>query len=135
MKTISDYTIYCSPEQTKKALDLGAQINTIGCTRGEIPLLDDYVELVVMDDNTSIIGKIPTAEQMIGWLEWQKQIDEVVIYKYQRLGRRYWCYDIYDENGFCVSIDDNRREGYSSRKEATLAAIDAALEYLSKNNK
>ena len=80
------YTIYCTEEQTKKALELGAPLNC--CYHN-----DDF-------QNTIKIGslhyvEIPTAEQMLGWLE----------------------------------------DNYESRKEATLAAIDAALEYLINNRK
>lgn len=58
---MNKYTIYCTPEQTKKALELGAPIKEcgyyfkkqIGCN-------------TISDTDLHII---PTAEQMIGWLE------------------------------------------------------------------
>lgn len=116
---MDEYTIYCTEEQTKKAFELGAPINTIGCTRGEIPLLDGYVELVVMDDNTSIIGEIPTAEQMLGWLRLEK-------------GFMFRIMDFTHRTDWSVTKDLFFRNGYStiSPTEATLKAIDVALEYL-----
>ena len=89
------YSIFCTQEQTKKALELGAPITHNGL------------------DNTPL--KIPTAEEMIGWLE---------------------------EQGFFIRISSNGcmvLKGFEAilnlsskpRKEATIAAIDAALEYLS----
>lgn len=48
METISDYTIYCTPEQTKKALELGALIK------------------YYYDSRNLLLT--PTAEQMIGYL-------------------------------------------------------------------
>lgn len=109
MKTISDYTIYCTSEQTKKALELGAPLKSYTA--------NGYVE--------SDCAECPTAEQMIGFLE-----EQDIIY----------CIDILfegkDDYSMCVSGDsfDVVEGGYSSRKEATLAAIDAALEYLSNKN-
>lgn len=128
MNTISDYSISCTAAQTQKALKLGAQIDTIGCTRGEIPLLDDYVELVVMDDNTSIIGEIPTAEEMIGWLE-----EKGIFIEIKRFLGRYTfiLFKIYEHGEINFSI---RCQDFPSRKETMLAAIDAALEYLQKND-
>lgn len=97
---MNDYTIYCTEEQTKKALELGAPIK-IECFS---TATEDYWHEV-----------IPTTEQMINWLEEQGF--------YIRL----------NTNGCNVEIDFTcilELIGIS-RKEATLAAIDAALEYLS----
>lgn len=126
---MNGYSIYCTPEQTKKAFELGVPINTIGCTRGEIPLLDDYVELVVMDDNTSIISEIPTAEQMIGWLKEQ----EITIHIFPFAEDKTFVWII---RFSCEGIKRNMcSDIYNSRKEATLAAIDAVLKYLTNNKK
>lgn len=103
---MNSYTICCTSEQAKKALELGAPIIT--CENKRKNTLDIV---------------IPTAEQMIGWLEEQDGIISVEIRKYSK-----WCYQIaiYD-----ASYDISRM--FKTRKEATLAAIDVALEYL--NNK
>lgn len=97
------YEIRCTPEQTRKAIELGAPI--------------------------------PTAEQMLGWLEEQglhinfdttseEDINNCLIIK--------WEYFIY--NKYHDIINDQYYE-YPTRKKAILAAIDAALEYLSNTTK
>lgn len=105
---MKQYTIYCTEEQTKKALELGAQL-----------------EYHCPSERERVYHR-PTAEQMIGWLdeqgilididtEWNKS---VLVYVWD-------C-----EN---KSLINNVFHG--SRKEATLAAIDAALDYLVNNRK
>lgn len=64
---------------------------------------------------------IPTAEQMISWLE-EKGITSIEI-TFSKETK--WKFEMFSE------IYDFGAP-YYSRKEATLAAIDAALEYLSK---
>lgn len=105
MKTISDYSIYCTQEQTLKAIELGAQIEGIF---------------------------IPTAEQMISWLEEQEKIEEIIIYRNIILKVYKWTFGIINTKGKFVI---NNKEHFSSRKEATLAAINAALECLSNKKK
>lgn len=128
------YTTYCTEEQTRKALKLGAPIlkfkNAI--TRDDIP---HFIEGEVMKDWTLFF--CPTAEEMLGWLEETYDLHINIDY------RRNYADDadgnIVDEwyyYCFFLSIADNCFYGedtldeYSSRKEATLAAIDAALDYL-----
>lgn len=119
MKTISDYTIYCTESQIKRAIELGAQmeyakvIDTINGNSIRIP------------EETGEFYQIPTAEQMLGWLETQglfipidKSDGGHIFYKIRK-GNTYIC----EWNSF------------SSRPEATLAAIDAALDYLTNNKK
>ena len=100
-KTLSDYTISCTEEQTQKVLELGASIRKLS---NSIP---EY--------------KAPTAEQMIGWLE-----DEVFREVNIQYFGNYWEYNLYTSSEDLVSHKGNFR----SRQEATFAAIDAALEYL-----
>lgn len=95
------YTVYCTTEQTKKALKLGAPI----ATHWSI-MTNDWIY-----DN-------PLTEQMIWWLEERNMFCEIRHYEY-----------------FHHSYVNGKYLGhFSSRKEATLAAIDAALDYLSNNN-
>lgn len=122
MRIMSDYTILCTETQTRKALELGA------------PILN-YHNAIVSDSLPHyIVGEIgkdwnvficSTAEQMLGWLESQHPIDHIDIYKQITTWR------------FCVytSTLDRRAGKGDSRQEATLAAIDSALEYLSQNKK
>lgn len=106
------YTIYCTEEQTKKAFELGAPIE----------VLPNYMEFenfpfVNCKDGNQRPCMIPTAEQMICWLEEQELNFE---------GSSYYM-SVEIKNGDNIGI-------YSgTRKEATLAAIDVALEYLSEN--
>ena len=89
------YTLYCTLEQTMKALELGAPID-----------IEDY--------EPRLACIIPTAEQMIGWLEACYNDTDITIERYSN-GR--WMYFIgWQSSGY-----------YESRQEATLAAIDAAL--------
>lgn len=108
MKTISDYTIYCTPEQTLKAIKLGAPI--------EATWKETTNSYIVFEDDV-----IPTAEQMIGWLETQG-----FGFSIDKLSVIYQSYVTY--NGISNKIADISYN--KSRKEATLVVIDAALEYL-----
>lgn len=107
MKTISEYSIHCTPEQTRKALALGAQLE----------YSTDYSLLI-----NGVPYEIPTAEEMIGWLEAQEGIHEVRVNQNS-------CLEWY----FCVCGQVENK--FKTRKEATHAAIDAALKYLSENVK
>ena len=80
MKTMSDYTIYCTREQTERAYKFRARIVKMVEEFNAIPSC--YV------DKSNNLYEIPTAEQMIGWLE-DKRIDCFVeknsIWKYHIL--------------------------------------------------
>lgn len=106
------YTIYCTETQTKKALELGAPI-------------EEFCGLCPTTSIDGILYDIPTAEQMVSWLEEQGLIVTV-------------------DKGLCSEwhayVQRNREILYlenelPTRKEATIAAIDAALEYLTNNKK
>lgn len=115
MEFITQYTIYCTQEQTKKAFELGAPI-------------EDFDP----DRNNGFVykGKVityPTAEQMIGWLEEREEISDLHIFK----PAIRWTFELYTSNGG----GKNNHPLFNTRKEATLAAIDAALEYLERQKK
>lgn len=107
------YTIYCTESQTKKALGLGAPI-------------EEFCGIFPTASINGIIYDIPTAEQMIGWLEEQAVIDDIEIYTYNAE----WKFEVFLTNG-----DYTKCNSFHSRKEATIAAIDATLKYLSNNKK
>lgn len=118
---MNEYAIYCTEVQTKKALELGAPIEA-----------QEYCPIGGLDNDWFAKGRycfhIPTAEEMIGWLE--KQGVNCFILR-----------DMYDDDAYNIQINEklittghpqyNYPIPYDSRKEATLAAIDAALEFLS----
>lgn len=115
------FTIFCTETQTRKALELGAPIRfaSINDIR-----LGRYIE--VESDNKVYV--IPTTEQMIGWLR-SKNI-HIVIHK-----------DVVDKwSAYGHNIEPieftifDRLIGFNSYEEATLAAIDAVLEYLVGND-
>lgn len=113
METFSDYTIHCTPEQAKKALELGAQIVYI----------NTFVQHSTIETLTDKgYAVIPTAEQMIGWLDTKKVHVDV-------------CYESDDRYYYVLNYLDTISDFYSTRPEATLAGIDAALNYLIKNKK
>lgn len=64
----------------------------------------------------------PTAEQLIGWLE-EQGILVSILYGY--IVRYKWTYDL-DSKEYI----DYKRGEFTSREEATIAAIDKALDYL-----
>lgn len=123
---MNDFTIYCTEAQTKKALELGAPIDIF-------PWKSSIIKSLIAIDNINY--EIPTAEQMLGWLEEQglyinfdtttdEDVNNCLIIK--------WEYFIY--NKYHDIINDQYYE-YPTRKKAILAAIDAALEYLINNKK
>lgn len=125
---MNKYTIYCTAEQTRKALELGAPIEL----EIEYPVNLDTLERspypdIKMGEDGEPILIIPTAEQMIGWLEGQKGIRYISIDNYFKYG---WNYTIFPWTGKSIEQDE-----FNSREEATLAAIDSALEYLINNKK
>lgn len=99
------YIIYCTETQIKKAIELEAPI--------------EYTQERLIDSCFKPV--IPTAEQMIGWLEEQEILIDVemrtgITYVYDRLNKV-----------FIKSIK------IPSRPEAIRAAIDVALNYLTNN--
>lgn len=152
---MNNYTIFCTEEQTCKAFKLGAPIEiwdtevdiedrNIGCTVGyerfwcRPAKIENYLykdngdrrEDVALLEGSEETGRIivfsPTAEQIIGWIEEQESIDDIEIYKINAD----WRSEVFMADGNYI-----RCFNFSSRKEATLAAIDAALEYLTNNKK
>lgn len=132
---MKQYIIYCTHEQTKKALELGAPIEeSIDYnTDGHLVTTGYMLNGDVNDKNLDGFGwantlLIPTAEQMIGFLEDKYNLqfltgsdaDGILFFQ---------VFDVATEDRISGVF------GKSSRKEATLAAIDAALEYLTNNNK
>lgn len=118
------YIIYCTEEQTRKALELGAPI-TLFSDSGHVT--EDTAKkwhMCVLDSKSYII---PTSEQMIGWLEEQESIKEVSVFS--DVTEWNWTFDGYKEDGGYAFAS---RDSYSNRKEATLASINAALDYLNK---
>lgn len=119
---MDEYTILCTEAQTKKALKLGAPIEIK--TIEEAP--KDWQGKAYFT-GMATCAKLPTAEQMIGWIESistiQLQIEKQMIGCSVRY--RIWVRDK------CVPFSNIiKMQNYHSRKEATLAAIDATLEYL-----
>ena len=119
------YTIYCTPDQTKKALELGAPIEILINHSVDKEICDKYHFLVI--DGIFYIN--PTAEQLIGWLEEQYLY---ITIRYTNDVAKYWQADIDLAN--CIDPECGKYlvdYNFPSRKKATIAAIDAALEYLS----
>lgn len=123
---MSKYTIYCTPEQTKKAFKFHApMIRLYGwneSTDGNLKELltkNRQAELFRLKSGTIICGFCPTTGDMIGWLEEQGFEFET--------GKCYATVDYKDKG--CLGMYSDTRE------KATLSAIDTALEYLSKKGK
>lgn len=124
---MEQYSIYCTKEQTKKALELGAPIKfkTICHYDLQDGKFIPYPDLDI-DINGDPILIPPTAEQMRNWLE-------------DIFSLRFYCGE--DSDGFIfVNIYSPQEriakaENCISPIQAALAAIDAALDYLIKNKK
>lgn len=119
MNTMQDCTIYCTPEQTKKALELGAPIDYVDRFNENLPC-----ELIEFTDSNgkkmSAEFVIPTAEQMLNWL---------------RSERFYFRFDDYIKHYLVIAKRSSFElitKGNLDNEEAVLAAIDAALDYLEK---
>ena len=125
---MNKYTIYCTEEQTKKAYELGAPIEVYNhfdsddIREADIFYKDKFIEL----PDGRLIERI-TAEQMIGWLE-EKGVWIHFCKPNQRPTRLSFSISNINEPFRRVFVGGE----YNSREEATLAAIDAALDYLSK---
>ena len=115
---MDEYTIYCTEEQTRKALELGAPIehakvvDTINGNSTRIP------------EENGEFYLIPTAEQMIGWLESNPQIHHITVWKECVRWDYTFCYK---QDGIVKRFDIGSS---GNRLEATIAAIDAALEFI-----
>lgn len=125
------YKIYCTIEQTKKALELGAPIELeseyYDPTKNDFKLDEPipYESFV----NGYHYAKCPTAEEMIGWLE-----EEGILIELSRLFGLY-AYRLIRILKFGEGNLNLQNQDYQSRKAATLAAIDTALGYLIENKK
>lgn len=116
---MDEFTIYCTPEQTKKAYELGAPI--CKCAK------DNNDPDLTVDGWGSFDGYwllIPTAEQMIGWLEVQG-----LIFLTGMDDEDKFFFNLYHSEGH-IEVRE-----YDLRKEATLAAINEALDYLIQTRK
>lgn len=121
------YKDYYTEEQTKKAFELGAPI-------GVLYTKDDYQQKIPTYSNKGEFVNynyfVPTTEEMIGWLEAQG----ILVLPEPSQDKFYGTYSLKREDGYWF----NRiflKGLYPSRKEATLVAIDAALDYLKENKK
>lgn len=112
---MDEFTIWCTPEQTRKALKLGASIELeseyYNPTEHDFKL-DNPIPCEIFT-NGYHYAKCPAAEQMIGWLELQIN-DMIVVTPYE----------------YIVSGVDCKY-GFKSRSEATLEAINVTLKHLS----
>lgn len=123
---MKQYTIYCTDKQVKKALELGAPLDGVCKQDGTRPI---YYTLPTSDPKWMDCDAyyMPTAEQMIGWLETRGEFRIEISTGI----RDVWFYYIH------ISYGTNYKNlfygGFHTRKEATLAAIDAALDYLVNN--
>lgn len=112
-KFIDEYTIYCTETQIKKAIKLGAKVRILIYEQTKYNKCFYHHHKAIA---------IPTTEQMICWLE--EQIDNIDVSK-NTDGT--WLYIFYPTNSSSHEI----RSGYKTRPEATIAAIDRVLEYIS----
>lgn len=119
------YTIHCTEEQTKKALELGAPIYHRENAYISNSTPHFYIGEFGNYQKGFILYFIPSAEEMIGWLE-----DNGLLISITALNTP-------DNPIYNYSINrcEESWNTFSSRKEATIAAIDAALEYLENNEK
>ena len=105
---MEEFTIYCTEEQTKKALELGALI-----------INGKYYHKICK------IGEVeyatPTAEQMLGWFRSKGLRFKIAEYT----NSTFWQYHI--ESSFKCGSE-------LCYRDAVLSLIDAALDYIADNN-
>lgn len=115
------YITYCTETQAKKARELGAPIEVKSIEKAP----KDWQGKAYFT-GTATCAKLPTTEEMTGWLEDTFDVRIGVIKVFTK-------YDFYIKYGDKLTV--KHVSGYNSRREATLAAIDVALNYLSNNKK
>lgn len=142
---MNKYTIYCTEEQVRKAMELGAPIQEldnevaiedrshIGFGLPAYGSFDDYLNkeeypdvTIIEVDDVRYAYMIPTAEQMVNWLE-EQGISIVSRRLFTEWG--FMLEQLHEAGELNPHIGSNNI--YLSHREATLAAIDAALEYMS----
>ena len=110
---MNKYTIYCTSEQTKRAYELGAPIEKPSNSLFE-----------------SLENKIPTTEQMCGWLREKYNIH---IYTLQCNNLHYIPQVNICNNGIITQLFGwDYEEYFDSYQQAIHIAIDTALKYLEK---
>lgn len=116
------YAIPCTPGQTQKALELGAPI-IIQHIMGEDGVIKQYIPIS------------PTAEQMCGWLRSKGIVARGNCYSKVNKDLDIPDWQVLDYNEEKSRWHEKFFGHSDSYEEATLAAIDAALEYLIDNRK
>lgn len=118
---MEEFTIYCTPEQTRKALKFGAQIRIVSSV-----LHSSNIKTVSVSNGFAII---PTAEQMINWLRIKHKVFCNVIDEYSH-GSENFIYYIEVNKGH-NDIYRSWRECELSHYKAVMCVINLALGYLS----
>lgn len=115
---MDQFTIFCTPDQTKRAIDLGAPIIKSTFVTGQKWM---YIDKTIF--------LIPTAEQLIGFMFKHKGLQALRIIHYPESNR--WGYTlIIKMHSIGVTLSENKDQLFSSQPEATLGAIDAILDFL-----
>lgn len=125
------FTIFCTEEPTRKAFELGAPIELeseyYNPTENDFKL-DNPIPCESFT-NGYHYAKCPTAGQMIGWLEEQYKMSFEISEVTSGFQYGLWIWD--EEIKYLKKFKFlGEKTHLSSRKEATIAAIDAALEQL-----
>lgn len=119
------YTFFCTPEQTKVSYGLGAPIDT------KLTKSNGYACVVIDDAGINVFGKIPTLEQMCGWLAYENGI--VLEISAAIENNKTFNYKWILNNSHQPDDVMTDTETYDSFEDAIVAGIDAALEYLTNN--
>lgn len=122
LSIMEQFEIRCTPQQTQKALQLGAPIIKVDTFDKRLIYGSNMCYPLTEADYPYAIYPyaIPTAEEMIGWLEEQNNIIITI-----EIGTDCWHSRVSNPEIYIKRINK------PTRKKATLAAIDAALDYLS----
>lgn len=133
---MANCTKYCNEEQTKKAFALGFYVDMFTEDFNPQDILPEGCEPVFInarERETRFRYWLvpPTTEQLIDWLESQDAIMEVQVTRHSVESKtNNWGFAIFVRKDWDVILGDTVNY-YYDRKAATLAAIDAALDYLS----
>lgn len=121
---MNEFTIYCTREQTKKALKLGAPIDSVN--HYTAPNHPSFVDIL----HKGNAWFLPTAEQMCGWLRSKGIVARGNCYSKVNKDLDIPDWQVLDYNEEKSRWHEKFFGHADSYEAATLAAIDAALDYL-----
>lgn len=139
MENLKEYSIYCTDEQTKRAIKLGVNLQEIDDESSYCLFREDAFYIVPITNCTRDIYIKPTVEQMLGWLREEKGLHIDTTWSYNQntgdeytslIWRQYAGIMMCLENELMIEIKPEK-----TYKESVLKCIDRALYELERKQK